>query len=90
MGKHRNGLSITLIAEEELNSDALFLLVMNKTTETGSDLCSSLSPLSPPLSRFFSGMFFDGNHTYMIEPGGQGSRDVSTLIYMKMYVQALV
>uniref|UniRef100_A0A671WUB9 ADAM metallopeptidase domain 22 n=1 Tax=Sparus aurata TaxID=8175 RepID=A0A671WUB9_SPAAU len=21
------------------------------------------------------GMFFDGNHTYMIEPGGQGSRD---------------
>uniref|UniRef100_A0A8C4GXV7 ADAM metallopeptidase domain 22 n=1 Tax=Dicentrarchus labrax TaxID=13489 RepID=A0A8C4GXV7_DICLA len=25
------------------------------------------------------GMFFDGNHTYMIEPGGQGSSDVSTL-----------
>lgn len=86
MGKHRNGLSITLIAEEELNSDALFLSVMNKTTETGSDLCSSLFSL-PPLpssDSFFSGMFFDGNHTYMIEPGGQGSRDVSTLMYMKM------
>lgn len=26
---------------------------------------------------FFSGMFFDGNHTYMIEPAGQGSSDVS-------------
>uniref|UniRef100_A0A4W6BR67 ADAM metallopeptidase domain 22 n=1 Tax=Lates calcarifer TaxID=8187 RepID=A0A4W6BR67_LATCA len=24
------------------------------------------------------GMFFDGNHTYMIEPGGQGSSSVST------------
>uniref|UniRef100_A0A3B4ZS79 ADAM metallopeptidase domain 22 n=1 Tax=Stegastes partitus TaxID=144197 RepID=A0A3B4ZS79_9TELE len=24
------------------------------------------------------GMFFDGNHTYMIEPGGQGSGSVST------------
>uniref|UniRef100_A0A667ZAE5 ADAM metallopeptidase domain 22 n=1 Tax=Myripristis murdjan TaxID=586833 RepID=A0A667ZAE5_9TELE len=24
------------------------------------------------------GMFFDGNHTYMIEPGGQGNSDVST------------
>uniref|UniRef100_A0A3B4T8X3 ADAM metallopeptidase domain 22 n=1 Tax=Seriola dumerili TaxID=41447 RepID=A0A3B4T8X3_SERDU len=32
------------------------------------------------------GMFFDGNHTYMIEPGGQGSGNVSTLqIYKKMY-----
>uniref|UniRef100_A0A8C9YB31 ADAM metallopeptidase domain 22 n=1 Tax=Sander lucioperca TaxID=283035 RepID=A0A8C9YB31_SANLU len=27
------------------------------------------------------GMFFDGNHTYMIEPGGQGSSNVSTLQY---------
>lgn len=32
---------------------------------------------SPPLS-LFSGMFFDGNHTYMIEPGGHGSSNVST------------
>lgn len=54
---------------------------MNKTTETGANVWALLSPC---LS--FSGMFFDGNHTYMIEPGGQGSRDVSTLqIYMKMY-----
>lgn len=35
--------------------------------------------LSPRrLFLFFSGMFFDGNHTYMIEPGGQGGGDVST------------
>uniref|UniRef100_A0A3Q3ELH1 ADAM metallopeptidase domain 22 n=1 Tax=Labrus bergylta TaxID=56723 RepID=A0A3Q3ELH1_9LABR len=31
------------------------------------------------------GMFFDGNHTYMIEPGGEGSGEVSSLQdYMKI------
>uniref|UniRef100_A0A3P8UK27 ADAM metallopeptidase domain 22 n=1 Tax=Cynoglossus semilaevis TaxID=244447 RepID=A0A3P8UK27_CYNSE len=36
------------------------------------------------------GMFFDGNYTYMIEPGGQDSSSVSTLqICMKMYVPHL-
>lgn len=59
---------------------------MNKTTETGADMWSHSSPC---LS--FSGMFFDGNHTYMIEPGGQGSSNVSTLqIYMKMYCMCFV
>ncbi|XP_068998915.1 disintegrin and metalloproteinase domain-containing protein 22 [Embiotoca jacksoni] len=28
------------------------------------------------------GMFFDGNHTYMIEPGGQGSSDGDVRIHM--------
>lgn len=51
---------------------------MNKVTETGADVGSPFSPLRLCLF-FFSGMFFDGNHTYMIEPGGQGSGDVSTL-----------
>uniref|UniRef100_A0A665UUN1 ADAM metallopeptidase domain 22 n=1 Tax=Echeneis naucrates TaxID=173247 RepID=A0A665UUN1_ECHNA len=33
------------------------------------------------------GMFFDGNHTYMIEPGGKGGSNVSKLqIYTEMYV----
>lgn len=81
-GMQRNGKSITLRDEEELNSDALFHWVTNKT-ETGAD-----AGAPPRLSLFFSGMFFDGNHTYMIEPGGQGSSHVSTLeIYMKMYAQ---
>lgn len=25
-----------------------------------------------------SGMFFDGNHTYMIEPGGEDNKSVSS------------
>ena len=49
---------------------------MTKTAETGADMCFDASPPPPPLS--FSGMFFDGNHTYMIEPGGEDSSNVST------------
>uniref|UniRef100_A0AAQ5ZUD5 ADAM metallopeptidase domain 22 n=1 Tax=Amphiprion ocellaris TaxID=80972 RepID=A0AAQ5ZUD5_AMPOC len=32
------------------------------------------------------GMFFDGNHTYMIEPGGQGSSSSSVCLYDKSLV----
>lgn len=41
----------------------------NKSELSGANVFSS--------TFFFSGMFFDGNHTYTIEPGGQGSSHVS-------------
>ena len=49
--------------------------MMNKSTES----CADMRSVSPLLFLPFSGMFFDGNHTYMIEPGGQGDSSVSTL-----------
>lgn len=54
-------------------------LCENQTTQAGINVfpSSSSPPTPPPASFLCSGMFFDGNHTYTIEPGGQDSDHVS-------------
>lgn len=51
--------------------------VMSSVLE--SNCADAFSSSFSSLLLVFSGMFFDGNHTYTIEPGGQDNGHVSVL-----------